>query len=156
MKCVPLGISPINIIQSKTLRVTLDSLLHGCPEGDEIVDSLVGFLQTVVLDILEFLDGRLNILLAEQIHATLEVDSVNRLQLISQNIFQQHIGHPLLPFKECFARSQVFIAKPDQQLQSRNLGQMFFVYLKITHIIPSLSSTNSVSRWAAQIRNCVP
>ena len=133
MKTVPVWVAPVDIVQIEALGIPLNSLFHRCPESDEVIHRLIGSQQPVVLDIFQLLDGRLDVLLAEEILAPLVPDAVDLLELAAQDVFEQDIRSPLLPFAERLGRCKVFIAQPCQNLQSRNLGQILFICLKITH-----------------------
>ncbi len=52
------------------------------------MDSLVGFQQAVVLDVLQLLNGGLDVLLAEQVIPALVVNTVDLAQLFTQHLLK--------------------------------------------------------------------
>ena len=50
MKPVAAGGVPVDIVHVEAFRVALDGLLHGRPEGEQIVNGLIGLQQPVVFD----------------------------------------------------------------------------------------------------------
>ena len=121
MKRIATGVSPVDIVHVEAFRVALDGLLHGRPEGKQIVNGLVGLQQPVVFDVFQLLDGGLNVLLTEEVFAALVTNAVYLLELTAQNVLQQDVGCAPLPLAEGFCRCQKLKPQADQKLQRREL-----------------------------------
>ena len=94
---IPLPVAPVDVVQVEALGIALDGLFQGRSQGDQVVDRLIGLEQAVVFDVLELLDGRLDVLLAEEKLPPLVVDAVEPLELLAQNPFQQDVAGLSLP-----------------------------------------------------------
>ena len=83
MECVVSGIFPVDIVQRKTFGIAFDRLFKRCAKGYQVVDYFVCFLQAVVLNGFEFLDGGLNVFLAEQVFAAFVADAIYFFELVA-------------------------------------------------------------------------
>jgi len=133
MKDIALPIAPVDVVEVEALGISLDTLFQSRPQGDQVVDRLIGLEQAVVLDALQFLDGGLDILLAEEELAAFVVDAVESLQLLAQNPFQKHIAGLPLPLGKGLFGWEVFVAQVDEELQGGELGEIFFVEAETGH-----------------------
>ena len=120
-------VAPVHVVQRETLQVTLDGLLQRHAQGQQVVDRLVGLEQPVIFDVLQPLDGALDVLLAEEIRAALVLDAVQLLHLLAQNLLQQYIAGLAATRGQRLGGRQVLVAQVDQHLQGRNLGEVFLV-----------------------------
>ena len=83
MKCVVGGVFPVDVVQRKTFGIAFDGLFKRRAQGYQVVDRFVCLLQAVVLDGFDFLDGGLNVLLAEQVFAAFVADAVYFFELVA-------------------------------------------------------------------------
>ena len=120
-------VTPVHVVQREALQVALDGLLQRHAQRQQVVHRLIGLEQAVVLDVLQALDGALDVLLAEQVAAALVLDAVQLLQLLAQDFLQQHVAGLAAACGQRLGGRQVLVAQVDQHLQGRDLGEVFFV-----------------------------
>ncbi|CAH2029880.1 protein of unknown function [Trichlorobacter ammonificans] len=133
MKGIALPVAPVDVVQVEALGVPFDSLFQRGAEGNQVVYCFVGFEQSVVFDVLQFLDGGLDVLFAEQEFAAFVVDAVESFQLVAQDTLKKHIAGFALALFHDLLWGEIFIAQVDQELQGWDLGKVFFVEAENGH-----------------------
>src|SRR3990172_3659454 len=133
VKGVILPVLPVDVPHGKAFRIAVYRLLLSGAERQQIINSLIRFLRTVPSDVLELLDGGLNILLAEKMLLTFVLNAVDLLKLQAQDTFQQHIADFALALSHGLLGSQIFEAEIDKLLQRGNLREVFFVKTETFH-----------------------
>ncbi len=79
---------PVDIVHVEAFRVTLNGLLQGRSERNQIVNGLICLQQSVVFDIFQLLDSRLHIFLAKEILTAFVTNAVYLFELVAQNVLQ--------------------------------------------------------------------
>ena len=136
-------IFPVDVVECETAHRTFHRLLQRHAQCQQVIDSLVGFQQAVVLHILQPLNRALQVFLAEQVTVALVLDAVDALETVAQHLFHQHIGKSPAAHGQRLRRSQIAIAEISQQLQRGNLREVFLVELKAAHAATLLFSTDT-------------
>ena len=62
------------------------------------------------MDGFEFLDGGLNVFLAEQVFAAFVADAVYFFELVAQDVFQQDVGGATAAFCHCLGGGEILVA----------------------------------------------
>ena len=91
MEYIPLPVAPIDVVQVEALGIAFDGLLQSRSQGDEVVNRFVSLEQAVVFDVFKLLDGRLDVLLAEEEFPPFVVNAVKPLELVTEDAFQQDV-----------------------------------------------------------------
>ena len=124
---VVLRIFPVDVVEREAAHRPFHRLFQRHAQRQQVIDRLIGFQQAVVLDVLQALDGALEVFLAEQVTVALVLDAIDALEAVAQYLFQQHVGEPSAAHCQCLGRRQVAIAEIGQQLQGGDLREVFFV-----------------------------
>lgn len=131
---IPLPVAPVDIVKIEALGVTFNALLQRRPQGDQVVDRFVGLEESVVFDVLEFLDRGLDILFTKEKFAPFMVDAVESLQLVAEDVLQEDIAALALALLHDLFGGEVFVAQTHEELQGGDLGEIFFVEAETGHV----------------------
>ena len=127
MEAVVLRVGPIDVIQVEAALVAFHDLFQRGPQREQVVDLLVGAHQPVVVDRLQLLNRRLDVLLAEEVFPALVVDAIDPLELFAQDPFQHNVRELPLSLGHHLLGREVGVAQVDQELEGGNLREIHLV-----------------------------
>ena len=86
---VVFGMFPVDVIELKALSISLDRLLQALSHAQQVIRFLIGWQQAVIHYVLECLNCREDIALAEGVRAAPEQDGVLPAKLLRQYLVEE-------------------------------------------------------------------
>ncbi len=118
---VVLRIFPVDIVDVKTLRITINRLRLAGAQAEQVVDLLVLIGRAGGAEIFQRLHRRLNRVFRKSVGAALKVESAGIANMIQQDRFEQGDAQSMAPQLRTLLRAQIVPAHIDQQLQCGQL-----------------------------------
>ena len=118
---------PVDIIKLKALGVSFDRLLQTLPHAQQVIRFLIGWQQAIIYYVLQCLNCREDIALAEGIRAASEEDGVLIAQLIRQYLVEEYAAQSITASFVRFFRAEVLVAEILQKRHRRKLGDELFL-----------------------------
>lgn len=126
VKDVVRKVVPVDVVERKALHVAADRLLQALAPQQQLIDFLVPADQTVEGELLQGLDGRLDVPLRELELLPLVADRVDLPQLLFQDSVKQDGTQSSASQPHRFILGQVPVAEVLQQLERRHLRDVVF------------------------------